>query len=111
MIRREHLGRAATFVLVAVAYVVAAEFGFSLAFSTRQVTAIWPPTGIALAALLIGGRRMWPAIFAGALIVNATRGEPLVTAAGIALGNTLGPLLVWFLLRRARFERRLARTR
>ena len=64
-----------------------------------------------MAALLIGGRRMWPAIFAGALIVDAARAEPLSTAAGIAVGNTLGPLLAWFLLRQARFDRRLARTR
>jgi integral membrane sensor domain MASE1 len=41
--------------LVAIAYVVAAKLGFSLAFATKQVTAVWPPTGIALAALLL-----WP---------------------------------------------------
>ena len=43
MIRREHVGGAAAFALVALAYVVAAEFGFTLAFSTRQVTAIGRP--------------------------------------------------------------------
>lgn len=77
---------------VAVAYFLAARFGLSLAFTTQQVTAVWPPTGIAVAALLLWGNRAVPAIFAGAFFANAVASEPVLTAAGIALGNTLGPL-------------------
>lgn len=84
----------------AVAYIASAQLGFALAFATKQVTAIWPPTGIALAAFLLAGNRIWPAIFAGAFISNAISHEPIYTAAGIAVGNTLGPLLGAVLLRR-----------
>jgi integral membrane sensor domain MASE1 len=56
-----------TVAAVAVVYFGAAKFGLSLAFSTKQVTALWPPTGIAVAALLLGGYRVWPAIYLAAL--------------------------------------------
>ena len=86
--------------LVAAAYVAAAEFGFTFAFTTKQVTAVWPPTGIALAALLLLGYRVWPGIWVGAFISNALSGEPIWTAAAIAIGNTLAPVFGTFLLRR-----------
>ncbi len=86
--------------LVAAAYVGAAKLGFSFAFATRQVTAVWPPTGIAIAALLLFGLRSWPGVFLGAFVSNAISNEPLFTAAGIAVGNTIGPVLGAFLLRR-----------
>ncbi|MDQ6780642.1 MAG: MASE1 domain-containing protein [Candidatus Eremiobacteraeota bacterium] len=85
---------------VAVAYMIFAKVGFSLAFGIKQVTAVWPPTGIAIAVLLLGGYRMWPGIWLGAFVSNALTAEPLFTAAGIAVGNTLGPLLGAYLLRR-----------
>jgi PAS domain S-box-containing protein len=86
--------------VLAAVYVGAAKVGFSLAFATKQVTAVWPPTGIGVAALLLLGYRMWPGIFLGAFISNAMSHEPLYTAAGIAVGNTLGPLLATVGLRR-----------
>jgi integral membrane sensor domain MASE1/anti-sigma regulatory factor (Ser/Thr protein kinase) len=86
--------------LVAVAYVAAAKLGFSLAFTTKQVTAVWPPTGIALAALLLWGYRVWPGIWLGAFASNALSSEPLWTAAAIATGNTLAPVFGNFLLAR-----------
>lgn len=86
--------------IVCIAYVAAAQLGFQLAFATKQVTAVWPPTGIALAAFLLRGRSMWPGVFLGAFISNAMSHEPLTTAAGIAVGNTLGPLAGAYLLHR-----------
>jgi PAS domain S-box-containing protein len=84
--------------LVAV-YFAAAKLGLKMAFVAEQVTVVWPPTGIALAALLVFGYRVWPAITLGAFLANATANEPLATAAGIALGNTLEALLgAWLLL-------------
>ena len=84
---------------VALAYLAAARFGLSLAFGTKQVTAVWPPTGLALAALLLLGRGLWPGIALGAFAANAMADEPLSAAAGIAAGNTLealaGATLLW----------------
>ena len=97
---------------VAVAYFVAAKFGLLLAFTTQQVTAVWPPTGIALVALLLFGRSVWPGVFLGALAINATLSPSLMTAAGIALGNTLGPLLGATLLHRfVKFDNSFTRLR
>jgi signal transduction histidine kinase len=102
----------ATVVAVTLVYLGAAKLGLSLAFATEQVTAFWPPTGIAVAALLLFGYRLWPAVFLGAFFVNSTSNEPLVTAAGIAAGNTLGPLATVFLLRKlAGFDNAFARAR
>jgi serine phosphatase RsbU (regulator of sigma subunit)/integral membrane sensor domain MASE1/anti-sigma regulatory factor (Ser/Thr protein kinase) len=99
--------------VVASAYVLCAKLGFSLAFGVRQVTAVWPPAGVAVAAVLLGGYRMWFGVWLGAFVSNAMlgNGEPLFTAAGIATGNTLGPLLGNYLLRRCRFHRAFARVR
>src|SRR5580704_14326000 len=97
---------------VAIAYVVAAKLGFTLAFTTKQVTAVWPPTGIALAALLLWGYRVWPGIWVGAFVSNALSSEPVWTAAAIATGNTLAPVFGNFLLRRfGGFENTLERVR
>ena len=97
---------------VAVAYFAAAKFGLSLAFATKQVTAIWPPTGIALVALIFFGYRVWPGIFLGAFVANALSNEPWTTAAGIAAGNMLTGVVGAALLRGVLgFERSLERTR
>jgi PAS domain S-box-containing protein len=61
---------------------------------------VWPPTGIAIAALLIFGRRLWPGIFVGALAVNSLTDIPLLSALGIATGNTLEALVACWLLQR-----------
>jgi anti-anti-sigma factor len=85
---------------ITVAYTVSGKLGLRLAFATRSVTAIWPPTGIALAALVVGGYRLWPAIALGALLTNIDTGVPAVTVLGIVCGNTLEALTGAFLLRR-----------
>jgi PAS domain S-box-containing protein len=74
--------------LLAVVYYQVARTGLSLAFVHPSATAVWPPTGIALAMLVLCGRWLWPAIFAGALAINLTLSNP-ATALGIAAGNTL----------------------
>ena len=74
---------------LAVVYFVAAKLGLRLAFVNPSATAVWPPTGIALAAFLIVGARAWPAIFVGAFLANVTTAGSIATSTGIALGNTL----------------------
>ncbi len=89
-------------------YVCAGKFGLSLASVNASVSPVWPPTGIALATLLILGPRLWPAIFIGAFIVNAMTPSPAgITLAvaigktfGVAAGNTLEALLGAWLVRR-----------
>jgi PAS domain S-box-containing protein len=101
-----------TVAAVALVYFGAAKFGLSLAFSTKQVTALWPPTGIAVAALLLGGYRVWPAIYLAAFAVNAVVGDSILAAAGIAVGNTLGPVVARFSLGRlGDFDPALTRVR
>lgn len=86
--------------LVAAAYVVTARMGLSLAFVAEQVTVVWPPTGIALSAVLLLGFRIWPAIFVGAFIANILTNAPPLTSLGIATGNTLEAVGGAFLLNR-----------
>jgi PAS domain S-box-containing protein len=82
------------------AYFAAAKLGLALAFQAEQVTAVWPPTGIALAAVLLFGYRMWPGIMVGALLANLTANESVLTACGISAGNTLEALAGAWLLRK-----------
>jgi len=95
--------------IVAIAYVMFAKVGFSLAFSVKQVTAVWPPSGIAVVALLLGGLSLWPGVTIGAFFANLMTHEPVQTALGICVGNTLGPLLAVYWLRRSGFDPRLER--
>ena len=96
---------------VAALYIACAKLGLALAFRAAQVTAVWPPTGFALAAMLRLGWRAVPGILLGAFLANATAEEPLAVAAGIAIGNTLEAVIGARLLRRLRFDGRLARVR
>ena len=86
--------------LLVAAYFVAGKFGLQLAFAHPSATPIWPPTGLALAALLILGYRVWPAIFVGAFLVNVTTAGSAATSLGIAAGNTLEALLGAYLVNR-----------
>ena len=74
---------------VAILYFVAGKIGLSLAVIHPSASAIWAPSGIALAALLLMGARAWPAIFAAAFLVNETTAGSLATSLAIAAGNTL----------------------
>jgi PAS domain S-box-containing protein len=85
--------------LLAGIYFGAARLGLSLGV-VEQVTVVWPPSGIALAALLLGGYRLWPGVWLGAFLANWTANEPLPVACGIAAANTLEAVIGTFLLHR-----------
>jgi signal transduction histidine kinase/CheY-like chemotaxis protein len=70
-------------------YFIAGKLGLNLAFLHASASPVWPPAGIALAALLVLGYRVWPAIFVGAFLVNVTTAGNIATSLGIAAGNTL----------------------
>lgn len=83
-----------------VLYLLAGKLGLSVAFGNSSASAIWPPTGIALASIIIFGNRVIPAIFLGAFLVNVTTTGVILTSLGIALGNTLEGILGAFLVNR-----------
>jgi diguanylate cyclase (GGDEF)-like protein len=87
-------------VVLAMLYFVAGKLGLRLAFVNASATGVWPPAGIALAALLIVGYRAWPAILCGAFFVNLTTAGSLATSIGIGVGNTLEGLAGAYLLNR-----------
>jgi signal transduction histidine kinase len=81
-------------------YFSTATLGLSLDAVSGVAAAVWPPTGIALTALLLGGCRLWPGIALGAFFVNVSAGAPVPVACGMALGNTLEALVGSLLLMR-----------
>src|SRR5947209_9145 len=97
-------------VLLFVAYFATARLGLLMDAVAGFATLVWPPTGIALAALFLFGARLWPGVLVGALGVNLVAGATLPEAAAIGIGNTLEALAGSFLLRRvARLDPRLER--
>ena len=98
-----------TWGLLAAAYVVCGKVGLLFAATQENVTLVWAPTGLALAALLLGGYRVWPGVALGAFLVNVTTQVPLAAALGIACGNTLEAVAGAWLLRRVGFDRSLHR--
>lgn len=86
--------------LVALVYALAGKLGLSLAFVNASASAVWPPTGIAIAAVLILGRVALPGIFAGAFIVNATTTGATWSSLAIAVGNTLEAFVAMTLVQR-----------
>jgi len=95
----------ADWALLAAIYILAGKLGLALAFLNPSATAVWPPTGIALAAVLLFGQRVWPAIFLGAFITNEITAGTVGTSLLIAGGNTLEALIG------ASFVNRFARSR
>jgi len=85
-------------VIVTLAYITVARIGLSLDTVGGFATLVWPASGIALASLLLGGFRLWPAITLGAFTANYLTGAPVLAALGIAIGNTLEALTGAYLL-------------
>jgi signal transduction histidine kinase/CheY-like chemotaxis protein len=88
----------------AIVYFATSRLGLELAVVARQVSIIWPATGLALALLVLRGRLLAPAIFLGAFVANALNDTSLLASAGIATGDTLEALVGATLLRRVGFQ-------
>src|ERR1700723_3815749 len=82
----EHLGWIAA---VAIVYFAAGKLGLYFASFTASSSSVWPPTGIAFAAMLLLGYQIWPGIFLGAFLVNLATSGAVFSSLGIATGNTL----------------------
>jgi two-component sensor histidine kinase len=87
-------------ILIAAAYFIVASLGLQLASINPSATPIWPPTGVAIAAVLLWGYRVVPAIFIAAFLVNQLTAGSILSSFGIAFGNTLEAATAVYLVRR-----------
>ena len=92
-------------------YGVTAFLSLRLALVEDNVTPLWPPTGIAVAALLLFGTRLWPGIALAAFIVNLPITPSPLAAAVTAAGNTIAPIVVVWILHEVGFRTELDRIR
>src|SRR5690242_741232 len=112
MMQSQWLRRLGLLLALTVGYFVAGKLGLRLAFVNPSATPVWPNTGIALAAFLLAGVEVWPAILLGAFLVNITTAGSIATSVGIAAGNTLEGLVgAWLVSRFARGPRMCDRAR
>lgn len=86
--------------LLAILYHFAAELGLLTAHLQANTSPVWPPTGIAIAALLIFGPRYWPGITLGVLLAWVFKNNPLNISIGLAIGNTLEAVVAVYAIRR-----------
>ena len=88
-------------VILIALYFVGGLLGKEASFLSGSVALVWPPAGIALAAILLFGYRFWPGVALGAVLFSFTNGLPLgFFTVGTALGNTMGAIVCTFLLKR-----------
>lgn len=95
---------AVQFAVTIVAYYFAARFSLEISAVNTYAAPLWPPTGIALAALFYGGYRLAPAVAIAAFMVNLSLGAPILACIAIAAGNTLESIVGVYLLRNFRFR-------
>jgi integral membrane sensor domain MASE1 len=96
---------------VAALYYASGKLGLLQQLVRGQVTPLWPPTGVAMAGLLLLGLRIWPGIALGAFMINISLGPSIPAVLAITTGNTLAPLCSYALLHRAGFRTRIDRFR
>src|SRR5260221_3566910 len=97
-LHRHGLRYTLSIILIATVYFGAAKFGFLFTAVHGSVTLLWPPTGIALAIILLFGQRFWPGIALGAFLANALTNGPISFAFFPAVGNTLEAVVGAYLL-------------
>jgi PAS domain S-box-containing protein len=90
--------------ILCLSYFASGWLGLQIPYAGSQITLIWFPTGIAVASVFVWGFSVWPAIYLGAFLVNLTTSASWQVAAGIAVCNTLAPLLTARCLRLAGFH-------
>src|SRR5438876_8318144 len=100
-------------VILTAFYFVGGLLGKEASFLSGSVALVWPPAGIALAAILLFGYRFWPGVALGAVLFSFIDGLPLgFFTLGTAIGNTVGAIVCAFLLKRfVAFDNRMERTR
>ena len=97
--RTRLLGPHVVLILVGIVYFTFAGLGLQLASINPSATAVWPATGFAIAAILLWGNRVAPAIFIGAFLINQITAGSIFTSLAIAGGNTLEAVVAGYLVR------------
>lgn len=85
-------------IILAIVYHLMARLALQMAYVQVNISPVWPPSGIGLAALLILGIRYWPGITLGVVVGSLLTGAPLPIALGLGLANTLEALIGSYLL-------------
>lgn len=91
--------------VLALVYWAAGRWALEMPYYGASIALIWFPAGIAIAALVVWGRRVWPGVFIGGFLVNYSHGPTLWVSLGIATGNAVGALIGFWLLERFSFNR------
>jgi PAS domain S-box-containing protein len=86
--------------VLAALYFVVAKFSLLLAIPPGYATAVWPPSGLAVGAILLAGNRLWPGVWLGAAVANLTVSDSGTAAVLIGTGNALEALVAAALIRR-----------
>ncbi len=111
MVRSRFVKDLAALAALSAVYFVGGKLGLIFASVNASATAVWPCTGIALASFLTFGYRVWPAILAGAFLVNITTAGSAATSMGVAVGNTLEGIVGCYLISRFAGGRQVSRFR
>src|SRR5436189_6275812 len=98
---RPRLSTLTRVVILTAIYFLGGLLGKESSFLSSSVALVWPPAGIALAAIVLFGYRFWPGVALGAVLFSFIDGVPLgFFTLGTAIGNTVGALVCAFLLLR-----------
>jgi PAS domain S-box-containing protein len=99
-------------VILIALYFVGGLIGKETSFLSGSVALVWPPAGIALAAILLFGYRFWPGVALGAILFSFMNGMPLgFFTLGTAIGNTMGAIVCAYLLEKfIAFDNAMERT-
>jgi PAS domain S-box-containing protein len=110
---RDYRAYAIQFVAVFASYSIAGKLGQATeSIRSSNLGPVWPAYGVALAAVLLCGYRIWPAVASAAFVIAFLSPEPYLTALGQAAGATLAAVAGTFVLHRfAKFDNSLSRLR
>ena len=97
-IKLPHYNYVISIIILAFIYILAARLGLLLATAEGNITLFWPPSGIALAALVIFGRRLWPGILIGAFFADILATGNVIASIGMSIGSTASALFGLWLL-------------
>ncbi len=96
--------------ILALAYFITGKLAVSiLGLVKAEASPVWPPAGIALAAILLQGRQVWPGIALGSVLLNSTAAVPSAVIVTSAFSVTVQALAGESALRRSGFSTKLDR--